>query len=66
VVAAHADAVERRTKHHRRVLDDMGFSDIGPFGAEVSTPTLDRLAREGLRYTNYHTTPVCSRRARRS
>ena len=42
------------------LLDDMGFSDIGPFGAEVSTPTLDRLAREGLRYTNYHTTPVCS------
>jgi arylsulfatase len=38
----------------------MGFSDIGPFGAEVSTPTLDRLSREGLRYTNYHTTPVCS------
>ena len=42
------------------LLDDMGFSDIGPFGAEVSTPTLDRLARDGLRYTNYHTTPVCS------
>lgn len=42
------------------LLDDMGFSDIGPFGAEVSTPTLDRLAAQGLRYTNYHTTPVCS------
>src|ERR1700684_883803 len=42
------------------LLDDMGFSDVGPFGAEVSTPTLDRLAREGLRFTNYHTTPVCS------
>ncbi|MCU1490392.1 MAG: putative arylsulfatase [Acidimicrobiaceae bacterium] len=42
------------------LLDDMGFSDIGPFGAEVDTPTLDRLARDGLRYTNYHTTPVCS------
>jgi arylsulfatase A-like enzyme len=42
------------------LLDDMGFSDIGPFGAEVSTPTLDRLAAGGLRYSNYHTTPVCS------
>jgi arylsulfatase len=38
----------------------MGFSDIGPFGAEVSTPTLDRLAKDGLRFSNYHTTPVCS------
>jgi arylsulfatase A-like enzyme len=42
------------------LLDDMGFSDVGPFGAEVSTPTLDRLAGQGLRFTNYHTTPVCS------
>lgn len=42
------------------LLDDMGFSDIGPFGAEVATPYLDQLAAQGLRYTNYHTTPVCS------
>ncbi|MGD0242308.1 MAG: arylsulfatase [Streptosporangiaceae bacterium] len=42
------------------LLDDMGFSDIGPFGAEIATPNLDRLAAGGLRFTNYHTTPVCS------
>ncbi|MCU1379067.1 MAG: arylsulfatase, partial [Acidimicrobiales bacterium] len=42
------------------LLDDMGFSDIGPFGAEIPTPTLDRLAAGGLRYSNYHTTPLCS------
>ncbi|MFN8619941.1 MAG: arylsulfatase [Chloroflexota bacterium] len=42
------------------LLDDMGYSDIGPFGSEVRTPTLDRLAAEGLRLTSYHTTPVCS------
>ncbi|RJL24204.1 arylsulfatase [Bailinhaonella thermotolerans] len=42
------------------LLDDMGFSDIGPFGAEIDTPTLDRLAAGGLRFTNYHTTPLCS------
>lgn len=42
------------------LLDDMGFSDIGPFGAEVATPHLDRLAAQVLRYTNYHTAPVCS------
>jgi len=42
------------------VTDDMGFSDIGPYGAEVDTPTLDLLASRGLRLTNYHTAPVCS------
>ncbi len=42
------------------LLDDMGFSDIGPFGSEIPTPTLDRLASEGLSFTNYHTAPLCS------
>ncbi len=42
------------------LMDDMGFSDIGPFGSEVDTPTLDSLAATGVRLTNYHTTPVCS------
>ncbi|AGP29681.1 arylsulfatase [Corynebacterium terpenotabidum] len=42
------------------LLDDMGYSDIGPFGSEVPTPALQRLADEGFSFTNYHTTPVCS------
>jgi arylsulfatase A-like enzyme len=42
------------------LLDDMGYSDIGPFGAEIDTPTLDRLAARGVRLTNYHTLSVCS------
>ncbi|WP_019634093.1 arylsulfatase [Actinomadura atramentaria] len=42
------------------LADDLGYSDIGPFGAEVATPTLDRLAATGYRFANYHTTPVCS------
>ncbi len=42
------------------LLDDMGFSDIGPYGSEIATPTLDRLAAGGIRFTNYHTTPLCS------
>ena len=42
------------------VADDMGFSDIGPFGGEISTPTLDGLARESLRLTNFHVLPSCS------
>ncbi|WP_067535021.1 arylsulfatase [Nocardia crassostreae] len=42
------------------LVDDMGFSDIGPFGSEIETPTLDRLAANGLRLNNFHTTPLCS------
>lgn len=42
------------------LVDDMGFSDVGPFGSEIDTPNLDRLAATGVRMTNYHSTPVCS------
>jgi arylsulfatase len=42
------------------VADDMGYSDIGAFGGEIATPTLDRLATEGLRLTNFHVLPSCS------
>jgi arylsulfatase len=42
------------------VADDLGYSDIGCFGGEVVTPTLDRLAKEGLRLTNFHVLPSCS------
>jgi arylsulfatase len=42
------------------VVDDMGYSDIGSFGGEIATPTLDNLAQEGLRLTNFHVLPSCS------
>ncbi|MDX6267048.1 MAG: hypothetical protein QOD70_1788 [Frankiales bacterium] len=42
------------------LYDDLGFSDFGCFGSEIETPTVDRLAAEGLRYTNFHVTPLCS------
>ena len=42
------------------LLDDLGYSDFGPFGSEIDTPTLDGLAERGVRLTNYHTAPVCS------
>ena len=42
------------------LYDDLGFSDFGCFGSEIATPTADRLAAEGLRYTNFHVTPLCS------
>ena len=42
------------------VADDMGYSDIGPFGGEIATPTLDTLAKEGLQLTNFHVLSSCS------
>ncbi|MDI2127460.1 arylsulfatase [Yinghuangia seranimata] len=42
------------------LIDDMGYSDTGPFGSEIPTPALDALAARGVRLTNYHTMPLCS------
>lgn len=39
--------------------DDMGFSDIGCYGGEISTPHLDGLARDGLRFTQFYNTARC-------
>ena len=36
------------------LADDMGFSDLGCYGGEIQTPNLDRLAQNGLRFTNFH------------
>jgi arylsulfatase A-like enzyme len=42
------------------LFDDVGFSDFGCYGSPISTPTIDRLAAGGLRYTGFHTTAMCS------
>lgn len=42
------------------LLDDMGFAQLGCYGSTIHTPNIDRLAEEGLRYNNFHTTAVCS------
>lgn len=41
------------------LVDDMGYSDIGCYGGEIPTPHLDRLAREGVRFTQFHNTARC-------
>ena len=42
------------------MLDDVGFGSFSTFGGPVPTPTCDRLADEGLRYNQFHTTALCS------
>jgi arylsulfatase A-like enzyme len=41
------------------LADDMGFSDPGCYGSEIATPTLDRLAANGLRFTQFYNTAKC-------
>jgi arylsulfatase A-like enzyme len=42
------------------VLDDVGFAQLGCYGSDIETPTIDGLAAGGLRYANFHTTALCS------
>lgn len=42
------------------LADDLGYTDIAPYGSEVNTPALSRLAQEGIRFTNYHTAANCA------
>lgn len=42
------------------VVDDVGYTDLGAFGGEIKTPTLDGLARAGLRFTQFYVAPTCS------
>ena len=42
------------------LADDLGFSDLGSYGGEIETPNLDRLARQGARFTQFYVTPRCS------
>jgi arylsulfatase A-like enzyme len=42
------------------VLDDVGFSAISGYGGPIETPNIDRIAAEGVRFTQWHTTALCS------
>jgi arylsulfatase A-like enzyme len=41
------------------LADDLGYSDLGCYGSEIATPNLDRLARSGMQFTQFYTTPRC-------
>jgi arylsulfatase/uncharacterized sulfatase len=42
------------------LADDLGYTDIAPYGSEVNTPSLSALAEQGLSFTNYHTAANCA------
>lgn len=60
--AAAAPASQAQQKPNVLVwmIDDVGYAQLSSYGGLVATPNIDRVARMGLRYTNYHTAPICS------
>ncbi len=56
--AAHAEPA--RPNIILIMADDMGYSDIGPYGGEIATPQLDRLAAGGLRFTQFYNNAKCT------
>ena len=53
-------AQDRRPNFVVIVADDLGFSDLGSYGGEIRTPNLDRLAKNGLRFTEFYVGATCS------
>ena len=58
--SASVAVVDSRANILLVVVDDMGFTDLGSFGGEIPTPRLDKLAFEGIRFSNFHTASTCS------
>jgi hypothetical protein len=42
------------------LIDDTGFADFGAYGSEISTPNIDRLAVQGVQFTNFHAAVVAT------
>jgi arylsulfatase len=57
---------ERKNEAYQRpnilliVADDLGFGDLGCYGGEIETPNIDALANSGIRFSSFHTAPMCA------
>jgi arylsulfatase A-like enzyme len=60
VASAQEPAAQRPPNIIVIVADDLAYSDIAPYGGEIDTPNLARLAREGVTFTYFHTSAMCS------
>jgi arylsulfatase len=58
VMAASADSAQPNIL--LIVADDLGYSDLGSYGGEINTPTLDQMAHDGVQFTNMYAAPTCS------
>lgn len=57
--AQNADKTDPRPNIVVVLVDDMGYSDIGCYGGEIDTPTIDKMASEGLRFTQFYNCGRC-------
>jgi len=57
---SQVEAADQRPNILLVVVDDMGWTDLGSFGSEIDTPNLDALARQGVKFTDFHTSVSCS------
>lgn len=60
ITRADVSATAQRPNFVVIVADDWGYTDVGAFGGEISTPNLDSLAANGIRFANFHTSAECS------
>jgi arylsulfatase len=58
--AAFAAAESGRPNILLIVADDLGYADLGVYGGDIDTPTIDALAADGMLFTQFHTAPLCS------
>jgi arylsulfatase len=60
------DSARAQAKQNNRpnilliVADDLGYTDLGCYGGDIKTPNIDLLAKKGLQFTNFHTSPLCA------
>lgn len=59
-VSSGTDGASKRPNFLVIVADDLGFSDLSCFGGEIRTPNLDRIASNGIRFTDFHAAAACS------
>lgn len=64
VLAACSGPAEKGQEPRPNILliaaDDLGYADLGCYGSDIETPNLDKLASEGILFTNFHTSPYCA------
>lgn len=59
-LALAASAISAQPNVVLIVIDDAGFTDLGVYGSEVNTPTIDSLAESGVMFSNFHAGPTCA------
>ena len=54
------DKIDQRPNIILFVADDLGYADLGCYGGDIETPNIDNLAMNGIRFSRFHTSPLCS------